>query len=52
MSGLLAPLIGDTKTTQRRQTRNCLKYPCQKLSEQTSNDLKEIFPFLSFTRVT
>ena len=50
MSGLLAPLIGDTKTTQRNQTRNCLKYPCQKLSEQTSNDLKEILT--SFTHVT
>ena len=50
MSGLLAPLIGDTKTTQRSQTRNYLKYPCQKLSEQTSNDLKEILT--SFTHVT
>lgn len=50
MSGLLAPLIGDTKATQRSQTRNYLKYPCQKLSEQTSNDLKKILT--SFTHVT
>ena len=50
MSGLLAPLIGDTKTTRRSQTRNYLKYPCQKLSEQTSNDMKKILT--SFTHVT